>query len=169
MPCSCLIPGPAYPENKEWGPFVWSILHALAERTTRIITPLYEKDERRAWIGLIQATGPMLPCSDCRDHYATWLSAHPVTVIMTLPTGELLNWVRRWFYDLHENVNQRLGKPGIPFENLTSLYGGKNISMDFKLFEMIEKRAIQQQGVNLKAWLEWVKQYRTLASVYGIS
>jgi hypothetical protein len=66
-------------------------------------------------------------------------------------------------------VNQRLGKTGIPFENLTSLYGGKNISMDFKLFEMIEKRAIQQQGVNLKAWLEWVKQYRTLTSVYGIS
>ena len=169
MPCSCQIPGPAYPENREWGPFVWSILHGMAERATRIITPLYEKDERRAWIGLLQATGPMLPCSDCREHYAQWIKEHPVTGILQLQNNQLRDWISRWVYDLHQNVNNRLGKTGILFEELTPRYGSVNITMDFKLFEMIEKRAIQQQGVNLKAWLEWVKQYRTLTSVYGLA
>lgn len=169
MPCSCQIPGPAYPENKEWGPFVWSILHALAERATNIITPLYENDERRAWIGLLQTTGPMLPCSDCRTHYTEWIASHPLSTLLTIPKEQMRDWIRRWLYNIHQDVNTRLGKTGITFEELSSLYASGNISMEFKLFEMIEKRAIQQQGVNLKAWLAWVKHYRTLTSVYGIS
>ena len=40
--------------------------------------------------------------------------------------------------------------------------------MDFKLFDLIEKRAIQQGGVHLVAWNNWIKQYRTIVSVYGL-
>ena len=169
MPCGCRIPGPAYPENAEWGPFAWTILHALAERTTRIVYALYEKDERRAWVELLKATGNMLPCEECRTHYNTWLAEHPVTSIMTMPYSELREWIRTWLWSLHENVNLRLGKESFPYENLTQKYSSGSISWTFKTFELIEKRAIQQQGVNLKAWLDWVKQYRTLTSVYGIT
>jgi hypothetical protein len=169
MPCACQIPGPAYPENKEWGPFVWSILHALAEKSGKVVFQLYEADERRAWVQILQLTGAMLPCSDCREHYKSWLSGHTVTSIQSIPYSELKVWVRTWIWELHQNVNSRLGKTGVDINSLPSLYGSVNISMDFKLFEMIEKRAIQQQGVHLNAWLAWVKQYRTLMSVYGLS
>lgn len=168
MPCSCQVPAPNYPENQEWGPFLWSILHVLAERVTRVMSPLYENDERRAWVFFLHGTGNMLPCSDCRTHYASYLSAHPVKEIMTLPKSELALWIRRWLYDLHQEVNTRLGKEGIPFEELSSHYKNINIASLFQLFEMIEKRAIASQGVNLISWLEWVKQYRTLCSIYGI-
>ena len=169
MPCACQIPGPAYPENKEWGPFVWSILHALAEKAGKVVFALYEADERRAWIHLIQATGPMLPCSECREHYKEWLHLHPVTSIQTMPYTDIQAWIRKWLWELHENVNTRLGKPSVPIAEVQGLYKTVNISMQFKLFDMIEKRAIQQQGVHLNAWMAWMKQYRTLISVYGLS
>lgn len=169
MPCGCRIPGPAYPENGEWGPFAWRILHSLAERVTRIVFPLYENDERRAWIELLKSTGNMLPCEECRSHYKEWLLAHPVTSIQTMPYSQLREWIRTWIWTLHEDVNTRLGKTGIPYSDLSSTYSSTNISWTFKTFELVEKRAIQQQGVNLKAWLDWVKYYRTLTSVYGIS
>ncbi len=169
MPCGCRIPGPSYPENGEWGPYAWTILHALAEKTTRIVYPLYENDERRAWIELLKATGPMLPCEECRGHYQTWLEAHPVTSIKTMPYSQLREWIRTWLWTLHEDVNRRLEKASFAYADLTNKYGSGSISWTFKTFELVEKRAIEQQGVNLKAWLEWVKHYRTLTSVYGIT
>jgi hypothetical protein len=169
MPCACQTPGPAYPENKEWGPFVWSILHALAEKAGKVVFQLYESDERRAWIQLLKATSEMLPCSDCREHYKKWIDTHPVSSIQTMPYAEVKNWIRKWLWELHQDVNTRLDKPNVPLTDLPTLYGSVNIGMQFKLFEMIEKRAIQQQGVHLNAWLAWVKQYRTLISVYGLS
>jgi hypothetical protein len=168
MPCSCQIPGPAYPENKEWGPFVWTILHGLAERFGQVVTELYRNDEVRAWQSLLAATGDMLPCSDCRDHFKTWLAAHPVTPILKIPYSELKEWIRNWIWSLHEDVNARLGKPSFPYANLTATYKGMNIKYNFQLLELIEKRAIQQGGVGLVHWQLWVKHYRALTSVYGI-
>lgn len=169
MPCACQTPGPAYPENREWGPFAWSLLHGLAEKSGKVVFQLYEADERRAWIQLLQITGGMLPCSECRDHYKAWLQGHPVTSIQSMPYANLKEWIRTWLWQLHENVNSRLDKPNLGFTDLTATYGSINISMQFKLFELIEKRAISQQGVPLNSWLAWVKQYRTLISVYGLS
>lgn len=169
MPCSCQIPGPAYPENKEWGPFLWTILHGLAERSGKVVFALYENDERRAWVQLLQTLCAMLPCSECRDHCKDWIQSHPVTSIQTIKYAELPLFIKNWLWSFHEAVNSRLGKPSFPFENLTEIYGNINITMQFKLLELIEKKAIQQQGVPLQSWLTWVKYYRTLTSVYGIS
>jgi hypothetical protein len=169
MPCACQVPGPAYPENKEWGPFVWSVLHALAEKAGKVVFALYEADERRAWVQLLKATGSMLPCSDCRDHYKVWVDEHPFTYIETMPYQAIKPFVQNWLWLLHQDVNTRLGKPGILLTDLPGLYGSVPISMQFKLIELIEKRAIQQGGVNLNAWMAWVKPYRTLMSVYGLS
>lgn len=169
MPCSCQIPGPAYPENKEWGPFLWTILHALAEKAGKVVFALYEKDERRAWVSLLQSLCAMLPCSECRDHCKDWIQAHPVTSIQTLSATAMPIFIRTWLWEFHEAVNARLGKPSFPFEDLTKTYSSTNIMMEFKLLELIEKKAIQQQGVQIQSWLTWVKHYRTLTSVYGLS
>jgi len=169
MPCSCKIPGPAYPENREWGPFIWSVLHGLAEKAGKVVFALYESDERRAWIQLLKAIGPMLPCSDCRDHYKVWITAHPVQTIETMPYASIKEWIRLWLWELHQDVNRRLDKAILPHTELSAQYSNINITMQFKLFELIEKRAIQQQGVPIQAWMTFVKHFRTLASVYGMT
>jgi Erv1 / Alr family len=169
MPCACQIPGPAYPENKEWGPFLWTVLHALAERVGSTVASLYEADEKRAWIQLLQTTGSILPCDLCRDHYKSWLAANPVTSITNLAGPALKDFIKRWLWSLHGSVNSRLSKPSVAFEELTDLYSHANIQLQFKTFELIQKRAIQQGGVPLQTWMNWVKFYRTLTSVYGIT
>jgi hypothetical protein len=72
----------------------------------------------------------------------------------TIPYGDIKPFVRNWFWALHENVNQRLGKPSFPFDQLTPTYGKVNINYNFQLVEMIEKRAIQQGGLHSSpGWL----------------
>lgn len=148
---------------------MWAVLHGLAEKAGKVVFSLYEADERRAWVQLLKVTGTMLPCSDCRDHYKNWLESHPLVTIETMPYSSMKPFIQNWLWSLHQDVNARLGKPGVLLTDLPGLYGSVNISMEFKLFELIEKRAIQQGGVNLNAWMAWVKQYRTLMSVYGLS
>lgn len=167
MPCSCIVPGPKYPENQEWGPFVWRMLHSLAERVTKVVTPLYQKDERHAWVNILNTTGTMLPCSDCRDHYKQYLERFPVKDIMTLPYASLGEWIRRWIFNIHNSVNVRLDKPIFSYNDLATTYSNFD-PMNYKLFDLVEKRAIQQGGINILAWNTWTKHYRTLTSVYGI-
>lgn len=111
----------------------------------------------------------MLPCSDCRDHYKAWITAHPVQTIETMPYASIKEWIRLWLWELHQDVNRRLDKAILPHTELSAQYSNINITMQFKLFELIEKRAIQQQGVPIQAWMTFVKHFRTLASVYGMT
>lgn len=169
MSCACQVPGPAYPENKEWGPFVWSILHGLGERVGKVVSPLFETDERRAWIVFLQTTGGMLPCDQCRDHYKVWIQENPVSSIQTLPYGELKGFISTWLWNLHHSVNVRLGRTEEPsLADLPTLYAKVNFGQQYKLVELIEKRAIQQMGVSFNAWLIWAKHFRTLMGVYGL-
>ena len=73
MPCACLIPLPNYPTNESWGPILWRVLHGLAEKYGKLITPLFHQEEVLAWTHLIDNTYKILPCKDCRDHYLKWL------------------------------------------------------------------------------------------------
>lgn len=168
MPCNCIPKVYSYPENSEWGPAFWAVLHGLAERTTQILSPLFENDERRSWIHLLNSTETVLPCPDCSKHYRQWLSINPIGVIQTMPYAEIREFIRRWIYNLHHDVNTRSGKPSIEYEELTGLYKSQSISENFKILELVEKRAVQLQGVKLQSWINWTKHYKTLINIYGL-
>lgn len=87
-----------------WGPSVWRILHAAAERLPATAAALTTA---------IRALDGALPCPDCRKHYHAWLQAHPVD-------GDL----RIWLLDLHNDVNVRTGKEPWTVDDLTATYGG---------------------------------------------
>jgi len=168
MPCNCIPKVYSYPENSEWGPTFWEVLHGLAERTTQIISPLFENDERRSWIHLLNSTESVLPCPDCSKHYHQWLTIHPIGTIQTLPHSEIREFIRRWIYDLHQDINRRSGKVGIEYDELTVRYKSRSISESFKILEPVEKRAVQLQGIKLQSWINWVKHYKTLVNIYGL-
>ncbi len=168
MPCNCIPKVYAYPENSEWGPSFWILLHGLAERAGKTTDPLFQSDERRAWTHLLNTTDSVLPCPDCSKHYKEWLNARPVGYILTLPYSELREFLRQWLYTLHDNVNQRTGKTSIAYDELTQRYNSENIPASFKVLDAVEKRAIQLQGVRIQSWNNWVKQYKTLINIYGL-
>ena len=170
MPCACKCPGLEYPENKEWGPFLWRTLHGLAERVGTSISALYEAEERRNWISVLSGIGTMLPCDECRDHYKEYLAAHSLKGIETVPKSELRTWIRTWLWSLHQDVNLRLGKTvEIALEDLPALYKGTNISVEFRYFDMIERKSITKYGVPILNYNTWLRHMRNLLTVYGLT
>lgn len=165
--CNCNPEKVDYPQNYEWGPRVWNVLHGLSLRAgTNQITMLRE-DEMRTWEKIITSTGPMLPCEECRGHYASWLAAHPVKPLSTMGYSEKGEWIRRWFYDLHTNVNQRLKKPNLEYDQLRARYNGVNISEEMKTLEALIIRALKVGGgTSLLKYKEWLKHISMVRSFY---
>ena len=80
-------------DTAKWGKGVWNWLHRIPEAG--------ESVERIAAC----LDNLCLPCPHCQNHYDHFLERHPVSTIKT--RGDALVWTNR----LHNEVNQRLGKP----------------------------------------------------------
>ena len=161
MPCSCQIPVPNYPDNAEWGPILWNILHGMAERAGRAVLPA---DEVREWQKLIKLTGDILPCDKCRDHYAAYLRSHPVSHFSKIPYSNLKTSVKTFFWELHNEVNTQNGKPIFLYDDL-SRYEKVNLQDLFWRIDPIMKKAIQLSGVSLLKWTAWVHSFKMMRSI----
>ncbi len=161
MPCACIADNPKYPQNEEWGPIVWRILHTMAEKGGLQTDKLFQADEGRTWPLFVKSIGQMIPCPYCRDHFAEYIAANPFTLPQETTGWNL--YIRSWFYTFHESVNQRLGKPSFPFDQLRITYGNvKTIQADLEKLEQIQKRAMKLGGVAILSWQAWLKHLRNL-------
>ena len=167
MPCACLLPPEIYPDASEWGPHLWTILHGIAEKAGTPLFPQYYADERRTLIKLFHALGKMIPCPSCKEHFEVYLREHPVDRdLKELPQHEVKNYVRVWFWELHNWVNESLSRPEFPFDQLTPSYGGININTSLKSLDIPMRRAIRVRSGQLLAYTEFLKQVKLLLSVY---
>lgn len=158
MPCNCVLDKPAYPQNEEWGPLLWLLLHTLAEKAGRQTNMLTLGDEQRAWPLFVKTLPPIIPCPFCRDHLQEYINKNPFTLPMDY--FEWKTYIPQYFYDLHESVNTRLGKPSFPRDQLSTTYkdvGALKGAME--RLEKIQNRAIAMGGVSLFYWRAWLKQY----------
>jgi len=167
MPCSCIVDRPTYPQNDEWGPILWWILHTMAEYAGKQESSLQIQDEQRIWPLFQKALNDSIPCPFCREHYKEWMIINPF--VLPENYNEWNTYVRVWFWSLHESVNHRLTKPSFPFEQLSSTYTTPSaLTYKFTQLDTLQQRAIQMGGVSLLKWNEWKKQFRMLRSSYGI-
>ena len=168
MPCACRVPFELYPDSAEWGPLLWGLLHGLAERSGKPTSPMYAEDERRAWIHFFKETGEIIPCPMCKEHYKQYLEHHPISELKSIPIHKLHDWVRDWFWDVHEWVNETLKKPAFPKENLTPTYEHFDLRTGLKRLEAPMKRAITLSGQQFKKFAEWKSRFNLLLSILGI-
>jgi len=168
MPCSCQKPQPDYPESDHWGPVLWTIMHALAEKAGKIVTRAFRDDERRQWINMIQILPKMIPCAMCRAHAEEWIAAHPVAVLKTLSDADLHDWLVDWVYDFHESVNARVGKPSFDKTLLSATYGSISIPGAMRILKPFIETAIRLSGITLFPWQKWQGYVKLLCSYYGI-
>jgi hypothetical protein len=160
MPCSCQIPVPHYPDNAEWGPILWSILHGLAERAG---TGINRADEIREWQRLLKVTGEMLPCDRCREHYKQYSQQNPTSSFNTSPN--LNTSVKTWLWNLHNEVNKEYGKPEYPYEDLTPTYKSVNLQDLFWRLDPVIKKSIQLNGISLMKWTTWIHSFKMMRSI----
>jgi len=169
MPCKCKIPYQSYPEAKEWGPVLWTLLHGIAERVGSCPVPAYYADERRALASLFIKVGNMIPCPSCKEHYEVFLKENPVTIpIKTLAFPELKIFIRDWFWRLHHMVNESKGIDSPPIDTLPEMYGRVNLRMAITQLAAPMQRAIKIAGKMFVAYHECVAVIRSLLSIYGL-
>lgn len=97
---------------KVWGPPLWRVLHATAERV-----PVASA----AWTSVVTALKTSLPCAECTGHYVAWTSSETAKP-QRLVEGE--TDMRAWWLALHNDVNRRTGKAAWTAEAVTVAYGG---------------------------------------------
>lgn len=165
--CNCNPEKVDYPLNAEWGPRVWTVLHGLSLRAGTTAIPMMRDDEMRAWEKVIVTTGPMLPCEECRNHYAAWLQDHPVKPFTQLAYSEKGEWIRKWFYDLHASVNRRIQKPNLDYSELRNRYASAQVGEELRTLEALVIRALKVGGgTSLLKYKEWLKHIAMLRSLY---
>lgn len=169
MPCACQLPPEIYPDAMEWGPILWSILHGLAEKVGSTSFPLYEGDERRALIRVFNSLVKVIPCPSCKEHYEVYLKEHPVDkIVLTIPYTDLKNYVKTWFWELHNWVNESIGNPIFSFADLTPTYSSVPLRQRMRMLDVPISKAIRIRSGQLLGYKEFVKQVTILFSIYGI-
>jgi len=88
-------------EPKIWGKSIWETLHYVSMDYPEKPSPL----EIARFLAFFESLITVLPCETCREHYEAYWKTHPIQG--ALENGTLKQWV----LDLHNAVNQRLGKP----------------------------------------------------------
>ena len=168
MPCACLIPVPNFPTNCEWGPILWRLLHGLADKYGQVITPLFKQEEDIAWYKLILETQKILPCKECKAHYATYLVANNPSILKSLSNENKGIWIQTFFWKLHNEIDLDNNKPILDFDKLHSLYKNVNFIFEIKHFEKLLNIVFQYNEVTIMSWQNWMVQFRKLTSVYGL-
>ena len=120
------------------------ILHSTAERVGQSPVRMMQYDEVRIWSGLLSSFRFSLPCPLCKKHYSDYYAAHPISEY-TQTT------LRKWLFDLHQQVNERLNKAS-PFtiENVSALYG--------KPFHFSKHERIVQHHMKLAIFHKWCER-----------
>ena len=116
------------PDNTQWGPSLWHILHSFAERSGRHNKPLLDNEESRLWLRFIGHLRKALPCTICRQHFSEYLTSHPFDINVSKSGLEKQNALRTYFFTFHNAVNTRTSKIFTnPESDLSSMYGSYTV------------------------------------------
>ena len=85
-----------------WGPFFWHTIHLAALGYSNSPT----LPEKRAAKEFYESLQYMIPCPICKTHYAEFLKQYPLT-----PSLDSRADLFRWTVQVHNAVNESLGKP----------------------------------------------------------
>ena len=163
MPCyRCMKAAINAPDIKDWGPAFWSLLHGYAERSGK------HEDEKSHWICIFEALPTILPCPECGKHVKEWLRTHPIGQLRKLPVPQLYGWITTYLYNLHENVNKRLGKPGFPKDKLAETYGSIKLPIVTESLRRYIEKSIISSGTGIISWKKMESSLLILRIIYQI-
>ena len=98
-----------------WGPALWHTLHTISFNYP--VNP--NKEDKVRYYKYFKYLGKVLPCKYCRDNYQGNLLNSKFN-IEVFDSRESLS---KWVYNLHENVNQMLGKQsGLSYNDIKNRY-----------------------------------------------
>lgn len=130
--------------KKEWGPHLWKILHTLGESLGNQPTAWLSTDEANEIVFILRDVEKVMPCQLCRQHYNAYRKTHPLEQLNTLRGWSLREGVRKWLFELHEQVNKDRGvESGITLEMIPDLYKTTDIRTEWGHFLTAIKKSTE--------------------------
>lgn len=98
---------------EEWGPIYWYVIH-----TSSFGYPLNPTQyHKTAYKEFYTSFKDVLPCESCRQHYSSYLSTYPISPHLDSRANLI-----KYLIQLHNFVNQRLGKQIYTVAEVLSIY-----------------------------------------------
>lgn len=94
-----------------WGPSAWIYLHVV----TLAAPENFSEESSTDYFQFFTLVGRTLPCAICRKHYEDYIYQYP-------PQFKNRQQIVRWLFDLHNDVNMRLNKNVLTYEQFIQLY-----------------------------------------------
>jgi hypothetical protein len=85
-----------------------------------------------------------------------------------MPYTEIGQWIRYWFWNLHNEINEGNDKPVFEESQLEDTYKHVEITPSWRALEPVMKLAINLNGISLLPWKKWLSYLRTVQGLYGI-
>lgn len=104
---------------KKWGPCYWYTLHTMAFEFPKEPS----EEQKKFALNFISKLYLLLPCSKCSKHYKKMIEDHPPS-IDTFASNETFS---KYMVFLHNEVNKRLQKKVITYEDAYTLYKEKKV------------------------------------------
>ncbi len=102
-----------------WGPATWMLMHSMVLKINDNITTSQLNDLK----GIIRNICTNLPCPYCTQHALSYLNSNKFDLISTI------YGLRIFMHTFHNNVNIRLKKPTITYEEHIVLYSRMNLKI----------------------------------------
>lgn len=156
------------PSNREWGPFLWTILHGLAEKLGRQPNEIMAADEAREMTLVLKGVELIMPCEKCRAHFHEYRLKNPIDGFSTKRGEHLRYTVREWLWRLHEAVNERNNAPRFSIEQLTPTYQSVNIAAAWTTLQTYLKTSVASGLIlseNLKSFRRHLEFVRSLHGI----
>lgn len=100
-------------DPKIWGPYFWFTLHTIT--LSYPDKPSYEN--KRQFNDFFVGLQNVIPCPKCREHYKTHLTNNPISSALDSKEHLVV-----WLFNLHNTVNESLGKNKMAFEDFQEKY-----------------------------------------------
>jgi hypothetical protein len=97
-----------------WGPSAWKFLHTITLAYPSCPTT-NDKNTMKAFFDSLQY---VLPCHNCKDHFATNIKKHPLNDSILCSKEKLV----KWLIDIHNEVNILNNKPQMTYNDFLIEY-----------------------------------------------
>ena len=138
------------PPPSVWGPLLWKVLHGLVIGGI----PSLQRDSERECIWILNHLEYILPCKECAEHLVRFRQKYPVPKSYTT--------IGEWICNLHNSVNEKLGKEVVPYEQRTATDVGDwrlflDSVKDSILLGLIQGDKLREFSRHFLLWLQYSK------------
>ncbi len=100
-------------DAKIWGPYFWFTLHTIT--LSYPDKPSYEN--KRHFNDFFINLQHIIPCQKCQQHYRNHITNYPISTALDSKANLVV-----WLFNLHNMVNESLGKKKMEFEDFQEKY-----------------------------------------------